>query len=61
MFLVHKKLKSHVEVQTSPDNAQCADHESNKVESKSKLTAQSEQVCLKNSKYILFEILENQT
>ena len=26
-----------------------------------KLTAQGERVCLKDSKYILFEILENQT
>ena len=32
-----------------------------KLKDTAKLTAQGEQVCLKDSKYILFEILENQT
>ena len=32
-----------------------------KLKGTAKLTAQGEQVCLKDSKYILFELLENQT
>ena len=32
-----------------------------KLKGTAKLTVQDEQVCLKDSKYILFEILENQT
>jgi len=32
-----------------------------KLKGTAKLTAQGEQVCLKDSKYILFEIIENQT
>ena len=32
-----------------------------KLKGTAKLTAKGEQVCLKDSKYILFEILENQT
>ena len=32
-----------------------------KLKGTGKLTAQDEQVCLKDSKYILFEILENHT
>ena len=32
-----------------------------KLKGAAKLTAQGERVCLKDSKYILFEILENQT
>ena len=40
---------------------QCANHDLIKLKGTAKLAAQGEQVCLKDSKYILFEILENRT
>ena len=41
-------------------DTQYANQESNKVERYSKINGKGERVCLKYSKYILFEILENQ-
>ena len=56
----HQMMKNE-KVETNDIKIHCASQESNKVERYSTLTAQDKQVSLKDSKYILFEILENQT